>query len=93
MTVSEAADAGHRDVEHEYVGLDLRIGPERVLTTFGLRHHLHVRTPLQQQAKTHAHDRVVVHQHDPDRHRTHTLAPCSTATAPATGRVTRTRTP
>ena len=60
----ETADAWHGNVHHDDVWLHLGIHPARVLAASGLGDHFDIFRAVQEQRKSHAHDGMVVHQHD-----------------------------
>ncbi len=61
----DAAHAGHRQIHHDDVGPGTRVELASLLAVARLGDDLQLRVG-QQHAKTHAHERVVVDQHDTD---------------------------
>ncbi len=58
----EASHAGHGEVHHHDVGIELEVKLAGGLAGFGLGNHGHIGHGLQQQSKSHAHDGVIIDQ-------------------------------
>ncbi len=59
-----ASGARHGQIHDDDVRLGLGIECNGLFAAVGLGHYQQVFSGLQQQTKSHAHDRVVIHQHD-----------------------------
>src|SRR4030095_1985112 len=63
----ESAHAGHRDVDHQHIRLQLEIQAVRFLAAFRLSDDTTLSARFEQQTETHPHDRVIVRKQDGDR--------------------------